>query len=125
MCAQRFSGTLEAGRGGGAFVRVPDEVLFAAGASGRFRVTGTLNGVELATSTMPIGEGRVALGVHQATRRAAAVEIGDDVDLTVEVDVSPRELRVPEALASALAADRTAAAAFERLSFTHRREYAE
>ena len=42
----------------------------------------------------------------------------------LERDDQPREAEVPAPLAAALAADQEARAAFERLSFTHRTEYA-
>jgi Bacteriocin-protection, YdeI or OmpD-Associated/Domain of unknown function (DUF1905) len=125
MAGQRFSAELEAGRGGGAFVVLPAEVLAALGGGSRFRVTGQLNGVRFDSSTMGMGGGRVCLGVHKATRLAAGVDIGDTVDLEVERDERPRELDIPQDLGTALAADPAAAAAFERLSFTHRREYVE
>src|SRR5919202_2954008 len=109
MAATEFEGVLEAGRGGGK----------------RFHVRGTLNGVEFASSTMGMGGGRVCLGLHKATREAAGVAPGDRVRLSVERDERARELQVPDELREALAGDAEAAAAFERLSFTHRREYAE
>jgi Bacteriocin-protection, YdeI or OmpD-Associated/Domain of unknown function (DUF1905) len=121
----RFQGRLEAGRGGGALVELPADVHTELGGGHRFRVTGTLNGVEFASSTMPLGGGRVCLGLHKATRQAAGVAIGDLVDLRVERDDRPREVSVPAELAAALTADPAAGAAFERLSFSHRREYAE
>lgn len=121
----RFSGRLEAGRGGGAYVVLPAEVLAELGGGSRLRVTGTLGGVDFASSTMAMGGGAVCLGVHKATRQAAGVGIGDAVEVTVERDDSPREVEVPEDLAAALAADEAASAAFQRLSFTHRREYTE
>jgi hypothetical protein len=121
----RFQGRLEAGRGGGAFVVLPADVLIELGGGHRFRVTGTLNGVEFAGSTMPMGGGRVLLGLHKATRQAAGSEIGDLVEVQVERDDRPREVSIPAELAAALAADPAAEAAFERLSFSHRREYAE
>lgn len=51
MGHERFTGTLEAGRGGGAFVILPDEVLVALGGGGRFRVLGTINGVDFESPT--------------------------------------------------------------------------
>ncbi len=123
--AEHFSGPLAAGRGGGAYVLLPDEVLAALGGGSRMRVTGTLNGVSFASSTMAIGGGRVCLGVHKATRQAAGVDIGDLVQVEVERDDRPRELEIPADLAAAFAGDEPAAAAFARLSFTHRREYVE
>jgi hypothetical protein len=125
MSPPPFTATLEAGRGGGAFVVLPDKVLEALGGGSRFRVTGTLDGVSFASSTMGMGGGRVCLGVHKATRQAAGVEIGDRVKVEVERDDRPRELSVPDDLATALAGDASAKAAFEKLSFTHRREYVE
>jgi hypothetical protein len=125
MAATEFEGELETARGGGALVVLPADVLAALGGGSRFRVRGTLNGVEFASSTMSMGGGRVCLGVHKATREEAGVAPGDRVRLSVERDERPREVHVPDALREALAADAEAAAAFERLSFTHRREYAE
>jgi hypothetical protein len=120
-----FSGTIEAGRGGGAYVVLPADVVAALGGVGRLRVTGTLGGVDFASSTMATGGGAVCLGVHKATRQAAGVNVGDRVDVTVERDDRPREVAVPDDLAAALAADEPAATVFARLSFTHRREYTE
>ena len=121
----RFSGRLEAARGGGAYVALPAEVVAELGGGSRFRVTGTLGGVDFESSTMPMGGGAVCLGVHKATRQAAGVDIGDAVDVALERDDRRREVEVPEDLAAALAADPTASAAFEGLAFTHRREYTE
>jgi hypothetical protein len=123
--SQRFTGRIEAGRGGGAFVVIPEEVLGALGGGSRFRVTGTLGGVSFESSTMSMGSGRVCLGVHKATRQAAGADIGDRVKVEIERDDRPREVSVPDDLAAALARDASAQAAFDKLSFTHRREYVE
>lgn len=125
MARQRFTGALEAARGGGAVVVLPDEVVTALGGGSRFRVTGSLNGVEFESSTMGMGEGRVCLGVHKATRATAAVDVGDAVEIELERDTRPRTIEVPDDLAAALAGDAAAQAAFERQSFTHRREQVE
>lgn len=125
MKRPRFTGKLEPGRGGGAFVVLPPEVLDALGGGTRFRAVGTLHGVAYSSSTMSLSGGRVCLGVHKATRRQAGVEIGDEVEVEIERDTRPRELKVPDDLAAALAHDAEAGAAFEALSFTHRREHAD
>jgi uncharacterized protein YdeI (YjbR/CyaY-like superfamily) len=52
------------------------------------------------------------------------VDAGDTVELQLELDTKPREVDVPEALATALAKDANARAAYEKLSYTHRKEYA-
>ena len=50
--------------------------------------------------------------------------MGDRVTVVLRRDDAPRVVDVPPALAAALGADAVASAAFERLSFTHRKEYA-
>lgn len=125
MASQRFTAVLEAGRGGGAFVVLPDDVLAALGGGSRFRVRGSLGDVAFESSTMAMGGGRVCLGVHKATRHSAGVDIGDDVVVEVERDDRPRTLEIPADLGAALAEDPEARAAFDRLSFTHRREHIE
>jgi hypothetical protein len=120
---ERFEGTLEAARGGGCFVELPDAVVAAIGGS-RVRVKGRLNGVAFSSNTMPIGGGRVCLGVHKATREAAGTTFGETVTIEVERDDAPRQLDVPPELSVALAADDLALEVFERLSFSHRRECA-
>ena len=50
---------------------------------------------------------------------------GDAVVIELEADEQPRTVDPPPDLAAALAADPEARAAFEGLSFTHQREYAE
>ena len=46
------------------------------------------------------------------------------MNVKLALDSEPREVEVPEALATALAADPAASAAFDALAFTHRKEYA-
>jgi uncharacterized protein YdeI (YjbR/CyaY-like superfamily) len=62
--------------------------------------------------------------VTKAQRDAAGAEIGDEVDVEVELDDAAREVDVPPELAAVLEGDSEAAQAFEKLSYTHRREYA-
>jgi uncharacterized protein YdeI (YjbR/CyaY-like superfamily) len=68
--------------------------------------------------------GEFLLGLNREVREGAGVQAGDDVDVTVELDAAPREVEVPAALAAALAADPQAGASFERMAFSHRKEYA-
>jgi hypothetical protein len=120
---ERFTGTLVAARGGGCLVELPQAVIAALG-GGRVRVTGSLDGVAFSSNTMPMGGGRICLGVHKATRQAAGKSFGDEVTIELERDDGPRQLEVPPDLSAALTADDLALAVFERLSFSHRREYA-
>jgi bacteriocin resistance YdeI/OmpD-like protein/uncharacterized protein DUF1905 len=119
-----FQGLLEAGRGGGSFVELPSEVAEELG-PGRQRVRGALNGVAFASSTMPMGGGRICVGIHKAVREAARTEPGARVVVEIERDDAPRELDVPGDLADALSKDQAAREAFDALSFTNRKEYAQ
>jgi hypothetical protein len=90
----------------------------------RAPVAGTVNGTPFRGRLMVYG-GVTYLGLRKEIRTAAGgIEDGDSVEVVIERDDAPREVEVPEALASALAADDGARAAFEALPFTHRKEYA-
>jgi uncharacterized protein YdeI (YjbR/CyaY-like superfamily) len=65
------------------------------------------------------------IGFNKGLRQPAGIEIGDEVVVELERDDEPREVDVPPVLEHALAGDPLAAAAFDALSYTHRREFAE
>jgi uncharacterized protein YdeI (YjbR/CyaY-like superfamily) len=67
--------------------------------------------------------GEFMLACSRAVREAAGIAAGDAVEVTIELDTAPREVEVTPALAAALAADPAASQAFEKLAFTHRKEY--
>jgi uncharacterized protein YdeI (YjbR/CyaY-like superfamily) len=69
--------------------------------------------------------GRYYLPVNRALREAAGVAAGDAVAIELKADDQPRTVDPPPDLAGALAADPEARAAFDGLSFTHQREYAQ
>jgi hypothetical protein len=76
--------------------------------------------------TTPGVYGGVAwIGLNKDVRTAAGVDAGDRVRVTMELDTELRTVDVPDDLRSALAQDPAAKVAFDRLSFTHRREYVE
>jgi hypothetical protein len=90
----------------------------------RAPVAGTVNGTPFRGRLMVYG-GVTYLGLRKEIRDAAGgIGEGDPVEVVIERDDAPREVEVPDALAAALANDDAARAAFESLSFTHRKEYA-
>ena len=122
MSRQSFSAPLaESGRGGGRWVPVPFDGREVFG-SARAPVRGTVNGTPL-RGHLAIYGGATVLGLRREIREAAGIEVGDLVDVVLELDDEPREVEVPEELDAALSAG--AREAFEALAFTHRREYAE
>jgi bifunctional DNA-binding transcriptional regulator/antitoxin component of YhaV-PrlF toxin-antitoxin module len=87
-------------------------------------VEGTVNGTPFRGRLMVYG-GVTYLGLRKEIRAAAGIEDGDTVEVEFERDDAPREVEVPAPLAAALAADDEARAAFEALSYSHRKEYAD
>lgn len=120
----RFKSVIEAARGGGAVALVPPDVAAAIGGLKQLRITGTVNGVPYRSSTMPY-RGQFYMGVHKATREGAGVEIGDEVEIELTLDDSPRTLELAPELKAALAAEPDLRARFDALSFSRRRELAD
>jgi len=111
-------------RGPAAAIVLDDEQAEAVGEGAkRFPVLATVNGYDWRTSVTRM-RGEYLLGLSRAVRTEAGVEAGDTVDVQLTLDEAPREVELPDALAEALAADPAARAAFDRLSYTHRKEYA-
>jgi hypothetical protein len=111
-------------RGPAAAVVLTDEQVAAVGEGAkRFPVVATVEGYTWRTTVARM-RGEFLLGLSREVREGAGVEAGDTVDLELELDTQPREVDVPEALATALAKDANARAAYEKLSYTHRKEYA-
>ncbi|WP_341998243.1 YdeI/OmpD-associated family protein [Microbacterium sp. LWH7-1.2] len=67
--------------------------------------------------------GRNLIGLSKAVRAELGVEIGDEVDATIDLDTAERDVEVPADLAAALDAA-GARAAFDALTFTRRKELA-
>jgi hypothetical protein len=119
----RFKTTLLP-RGPAAAVVLDDDQVAAVGEGAkRFPVRATVNGYTWRTTVVRM-RGEFLLGLSKAVREAAGAQAGDTVDVELELDNAPREVEVPEALAAALNGDPVAADAFEKLAFTHRKEFA-
>jgi uncharacterized protein YdeI (YjbR/CyaY-like superfamily) len=67
--------------------------------------------------------GGLYMGVSKAMRAAAGVAIGDEIEVVLTRDTSPRVLEMPRELEEALATEPELRERFEKLSFSHRREY--
>jgi hypothetical protein len=122
MASHRFETMLQA-EDSGVFFEVPLDVPAVFGKA-RAPVRGTINGQPF-RGTVAIYGGRSYLPVNRKLREAAGVAGGDAVVVELEPDDQPRTVEPPVDLAAALAADPRARAAFDGLSFTHQREYAE
>ena len=122
--AHEFDAEIEAGRGGGAWVRVPFDVRDTFGTGGQVRVRASFDGEEYRGSLAPMGGGVHVLGVTKSVRSAIGKDEGDSVRVRLRRDTDERTVDVPAELAAALERAPAARRAYEALAYTHRREYA-
>jgi len=101
---------------------VPDAVVEALGAGRKPAVTVTLGGHTYRTTVASRG-GRYLVPLSAENREKAGVAAGDEVDVEIALDTAPRELEIPADLAEALAADDTARARFESLSYSAKQRF--
>jgi antitoxin component of MazEF toxin-antitoxin module len=113
---------LSAGQGGGHAVVVPKEVA-AAFSNKRPQVLAHVNGVQYRSRLMVYG-GQSYLGLRKDLLRQLEVEAGDRVQIELVEDHEERIVVEPPELTQALADDPAAQAAYQKLPFTHRNEYA-
>ncbi len=104
------------------FVDVPAEVSDSFHQSGNIPVAGTLNGVPIRATLVPIGNGRHRLYVNGDMRERANVDVGDTIEVTLRLDAEPRELPLPQPPAEAFRQNPMAKAAFEALTPSRRKE---
>ena len=103
-------------------LRVPSEAVAAMGAGKKPKVTVSLNGYTYRSTVAAYGD-VFMLPLSAEHREAAGVKAGDQVEVTIELDLEPRTVEVPTDLAAALAAKPGATATFDALSYTMRKEY--
>lgn len=95
------------------------------GTRARVPVRGTINDFPFRGSIFPTGDGRHYMVVRKEIRDGAGVRGGQLVTIVMERDDEPRVVTPPEDLARAIRKSREARAAWERLSYTHQKEYAD
>jgi hypothetical protein len=115
---------LAKGESGPTGIHVPDAVVEKLGGGKRAPVSVTINGTFTYPSTIAFMGGRAMLPVSAERRAAAGVKGGDAITVRLVLETAPRAVEVPPALAKALAKDKAAKAAFDRLAFTYRKEHA-
>jgi hypothetical protein len=100
--------------------QVPDDVVAELGAGKRPPVVVTVGGHTYRTTVAPMG-GSYWLPLAAEHREAAGVQAEQEVDVSIELDTAPRDVPVPDDLATAM--DDDARAAFDGLAFSHRKEW--
>jgi hypothetical protein len=103
------------------YVNVPRRVSDAFGGRGFVKIKGTLNGRSFRSALVPTG-GRHRLYLNEEMRQAAAVDVGETIELALEADYEAPEMPIPPPLAAALAANRPFKEAWGKLDHARRQE---
>ncbi|HKU52440.1 MAG TPA: YdeI/OmpD-associated family protein [Nitrospira sp.] len=117
-----FTATIQNAGGGGAFVEVPFDVEAAFG-SKRPKVKAVIEGVPYRGILTRMGTECHLLVVLKEIREQIGKTFGDEVTITVEPDTEPRVIEIPAELKKAFKTEKEAKAFFDKLSYTHQKEY--
>jgi hypothetical protein len=117
-----FRAVIEDAGGGGMFVRVPFDVEAVFGKK-RVPVQATIDGQPYRGTLVRMGEPCHMLPVLKEIRARIGKTAGDEVEITLQEDTAPRVVEIPPDLGAALAKNPSAQAAFQKLAYTHQREY--
>ncbi|MBV9718137.1 MAG: DUF1905 domain-containing protein [Candidatus Eremiobacteraeota bacterium] len=121
MIARRFRATLEGAQDSAAtYVLVPPSVMKVFKGRTRVPVRAAVNGIAWRTTIANMGAGPM-VGVTAATRQAAGIERGDRITLSIELDTEERRANVPADFSTAMTGAQRAA--YDAMSYSHRREY--
>lgn len=122
MKKQAFTAIIQNAGGGGAFVEVPFDVEATFG-SKRPKVRALIEGIPYRGILTRMGTECHILGIRKEIREQAGKTFGDEVTITVEPDTEARLVEIPADLLKALKKDKEAKAFFDKLSYTHQKEY--
>ncbi len=122
MKKYKFKASIEAGDGGGAYVLFPYDTEKEFGTKGKVPVTATFNGVPYTGSLIKYGQPQHMLGVVKAIREQIGKGPGDVIEIVLWRDEEVRTLEVPAQFKKLLEKEGLLRF-FEKLSFTHRKEY--
>lgn len=122
MKTYKFKARIEDAGGGGACVYFPYDVETEFGTKGRVPVKATFDGVPYAGSMVKYGAPQHLLGILKNIREQIGKGPGDTVEVTVQKDEAERAVDVPPEFEKLLKKEKVWAA-FEKLSYTHKKEY--
>ena len=117
-----FTAIIQNAGDGGAFVEVPFDVEKAFG-SKKPKVKAMIEGVEYRGTLVRMGTECHLLLVLKSIREQVGKTFGDEIKVTVEADTEERVITVPAELKRAFQSEKEAKAIFEKLSYTHQKEY--
>ena len=117
-----FTAVIQDAGSGGAFVTVPFDIEKIFGKK-RLKFKATIDGQPYRGTLVRNGSPYHMLPVLKDIREKIGKSIGDEVNVEFEEDFEPRQVEIPTDLLQALESQPSALAYFNRLSYTHQREY--
>jgi len=123
MSKQTFRTELLKGDGDTTGFVIPDKVVEAMGQGRRPKVTVTINGKFSYPNTVAVMGGQYMIGISKERRKLAGVSGGEMIEVTLELDTTPRAMEVPRDLQKALDKDEAARAFFAALSYSNQRRH--
>ena len=119
---QTFTAVIQNAGGGGAFVEVPFDVEKEYG-SKKPKVKAMIEGVPYRGTLVRMGTECHLLIILKDIREQIGKTFGDEVTITLEPDTAPRLVEIPKDLMKELKKEKEAKAFFDKLSYTHQKEY--
>ena len=116
-----FTAVIVSADRGGAFVEVPFDIKEVYG-KGRVKVK-VLFDNHLYRGSIVNMRGKYIIGIRKDIRDAIGKNIGDEVHVSVDEDLEERTVTIPADLLELLLEVPEAKQRFEKLSFTHQKEY--
>jgi len=109
-------------RGAGAFVAFPFDLRETFGTAGQVKIKCEFDGAPYRGSIVNMGSGP-CIGILKSIREQIGKQAGDTVHVRLWKDEEPRVIEVPEDLLTALKSVPEVYGSFEKLSYSHKREY--
>lgn len=122
MKKYKFKAKIEAEDGGGAFVFFPFDTAKEFGTTGRVPVKAIFDGITYTGSLFNYGHAEHMLGITKAIREQIGKSPGDTLEVVIWKDEEARMVEVPAQFEN-LMKKGGVLPVFEKLSYTHRKEY--
>lgn len=107
----------------GAYIEFPYDVETEFGSKGQVKVVATFDGVAYRGSLVKMGGNCHWIGITQAIRKQTGRNPGDTINVTITKDDAVRTVEIPADFETLLQEDAEILAFFNKLSYSHQREY--
>lgn len=119
-----FRAVIEDPGGSGAFVTVPFDVEKVFDQK-RVKIKASIDGVPYRGSLVRMGGEAHMLIILKSVREKIGKSFGDEVEISLEEDTEARVVAVPDELGRLFAQNPLAQACFQKLAYSHQKEYAQ